>query len=103
MPHEILESPQWKELVARNAAARARAKLFADAGKPCRFSHPLYPPIVVSPSLDSPGEWRITRFDHAGQPTGHSCERSAYDAFFDALNSGYEPFEKPLSKFPEKL
>lgn len=36
--------------------------------------------LILSPSLEYPGEWRVTQWDEIG-PSGHTDHRTARDAF----------------------
>ena len=81
-------SESLRELMAAASAVRREARLLAEAGRPRRFIMRCGRGQLVSPDLDAPGEWRVTSFDAEGQPWGHYCTRTAYDAFREVLAGG---------------
>jgi hypothetical protein len=93
-----MASETLQELLARGSAIRRQARALAEAGKPVRFIGRNGRAQLVSPDLDTPGEWRVTSFDGDGQPWGHYCTRAAYDAFREVLTGGAVPFHREVAR-----
>jgi hypothetical protein len=88
---------EWQAILARTIRIRAQARELASKDRPMRFRHPDGTPQIVTKSTDTPGEWRTTWFNKAGEPTGHTEWRTAYEAFFDCLVHGFVPIESSQS------
>jgi hypothetical protein len=83
---------QWAAIVARGEERERLARAYADAALPAAFRERSGHKLLVSRDLDYPPDgWRVTTFGADGQPWGHYCCRTAFDAFEEVLRSQPEP------------
>ena len=84
------------EFKARREAREALASELAEAGRPVRMiSSDGERSVLVGPDMSNPGSFRITYFDAARTPTGHSEYWTFERALEDALTYGYAPEQAP--------
>lgn len=84
------------EFKARREEREALASELAEAGRPVQMvSSDGERSVLVGPDMSHPGNYRITYFDSARTPTGHSEYWDFRSALGDALTYGYKPKQAP--------
>lgn len=89
-----LSKADFAKLLADSRAATAKRKATATElsvdDAPVRFGRDGDQRALVSPDLEQPGRWRLTRVDAAG-PSGHTEYATKAEAVEDALREKYTP------------
>lgn len=95
-PTPKMSAEDFKALVEKSkeqvAQRKSDAAAIADAPGAAKLAHRDGRKALVSPDLEKPGTWRVTRLDDQG-PVGHTEHESKEAAAEEALRAGYAPPE----------